>query len=105
MAMEGIFSWTSIFVLTMISLGIWFVIEMKRFQHKLIAIGLIVLVIVGYAGMATIGQNNNVDLTTIGGIVEATKLYASWIGGFFSNLKAITTQAISLDWFGNHTST
>jgi len=76
---------------------------MKRFQHKLLAIGLIVLVIVGYAGFATVGQNNNLNLTTIHGVMEAGKLYLSWFASLFSNLKAITSQAISLDWVGNYT--
>tara|TARA_Y100000310_G_C20401365_1_gene677555 strand:+ start:276 stop:587 length:312 start_codon:yes stop_codon:yes gene_type:complete len=95
-----VLSWKSISILTAISLTIWIIWEMKKFKHKIIGIALILFVIVGYLGLITIGQNNNLDLTTPSGIFQATKFYFSWFGSLFSNIKEITSNAISLDWVG-----
>ena len=95
---EGIFSWTSIFVLVIITVGIWIVIEIKRFKHKIFAILLIVLVIFSYVSFAVVAQNNELDFTSFSGVIEATKIYFSWLGSIFGNLKQITANVFKLDW-------
>ena len=95
---EGIFSWASILIITMISVGIWIVIEIKRFKHKIFAMLLIALVIFGYASFIIVTQNNDIDFTSVVGISEATKIYFSWMSSIFENLKTITSNAFKLDW-------
>lgn len=102
MALEwGIFSWTSIFVLSIITIGIWVVIEVKRFKHKIFAILLIVLVIFSYVSFAVVAQDNELNFTSISGVVEATKIYFAWIGSILGNLKTITANVFKLDWSAN----
>lgn len=95
---EGIFSWTSIFVLTIISIGIWVVIEIKRLKHKIFAVFLIILIIFSYVSFTIVAQDNEMDFTSVSGIVKATKIYFSWLGSTFENLKTITTNVFKLDW-------
>ena len=95
---EGVFSWTSIFVLAIITIGIWMVIEVKRLKHKIFAILLIIIIIFSYASFAIVVQDNKMDFTSVSGITEATKIYFSWIGSIFKNLKTITTNVFKLDW-------
>jgi len=97
----GIFSWASIFGLTMVCIAIWLFIEIKRVQHKIIAVALIILIIVGYIGVASVGKNNDVKLTTIPGIFDAVKLYFAWFGTLFTNVKTILSNAFSLNWGGD----
>ncbi|MFA5953138.1 MAG: hypothetical protein WC812_00950 [Candidatus Pacearchaeota archaeon] len=85
-------------VLAILIVGIWVVIEAKRMKHKLFAIFLIVLILVTYISFASVLRNNNVDLKTSGGIVTAGKLYFSWLGGIFGNLKSVTNYAVKQDW-------
>ena len=87
---EGVFSWTGIFILAIVVAGIWIIIEMQRFKHKLLAIFLISLIILSY-------------VTTIPGIINGIKIYFSWLGTLFGNLKTITTNVIGLDWSANQT--
>ena len=98
---EGIFSWTSIFVLAIITIGIWIVIEIKRFKHIIFAILLIVLVIFSYVSFAVVAQDNELDFTSFSGVIEATKIYFSWLGSIFGNLKQITANVFKLDWSAN----
>ena len=98
---EGIFSWTSIFVLAIITIGIWIVIEIKRFKHKIFVILLIVLVIFSYVSFAVVAQDNELDFTSFSGVIEATKIYFSWLGSIFGNLKQITANVFKLDWSAN----
>jgi len=43
-------------------------------------------------------QDRAVDLSTISGMTDATKLYFSWLFSVFGNFKTITAGAIQLDW-------
>tara|TARA_B100000315_G_scaffold193550_1_gene184073 strand:- start:26 stop:343 length:318 start_codon:yes stop_codon:yes gene_type:complete len=95
---EGIFSWMGIFILSIVTGGIWIIIEIKRFKHKIFAIILIAFIIFAYVGFVVISQDNNIDLTSVSGVVDATKIYFSWIGSVFVNIKTATVNTIKLDW-------
>lgn len=78
--------------------AIWLIIEFKRFRHKLLLIFLIVTILSIYISFTWVLRNNNVDLTTLSGIKEASKFYFSWLGSVFGNFKTITSNAVKLDW-------
>ena len=101
---EGIFSWTSIFVITVVATGIWIIIEIQRFKHKIFAIFLILLLISGYVSFAVVYKGNDIDLTSIPEIIDATKIYLLWLGSTFVNLKSVTANALKLYWSTNKTS-
>ena len=95
---EGIFSGTGILIVSAIIIIVWVLIEVKRFRHKIFAIFLVILIIFLYFGIFVVFQDREVDLSTISGIMDATKLYFSWIFSVFGNFKTITAGAIQLDW-------
>ncbi len=93
----------TLFVVAALVAAIWIIIEMKRLKHKLFAIFLIFLVLFTYISFTVVLKDHDVDIKTVPGMVEATKLYFSWLGSVFSNMKSITVQAIKMDWSGNET--
>ncbi len=95
----------TIFIIAVVIIIIWLVIEMKRFRHKMFAIFLIVLILFTYISFTIVLKEQNINLKTIPGIMEASKLYFSWLGHLFVNLKTITINVIKLDWVGNSSST
>jgi MFS superfamily sulfate permease-like transporter len=93
----------TLFVLAVLVVSIWILIELKRFKHKIFAIFLIVLILFSYISASVIFKGEDIDFKTIPGLIKATKVYFSWIGSIFSNLKSITTNAIRMDWSVNET--
>ena len=47
---------------------------------------------------------NEVDLTSIDGIISTAKVYTGWLANSFNNLKEITGNAISMDWANSNSS-
>jgi hypothetical protein len=95
---------TLIIVLVAIAL-IWILVEMKRFRHKFFAWFLIALIILGYFSFTFVMKDKDVDLKTSSGLLTAGKIYFSWLGSIFGNVKTMTTNAIKMDWGANKTQT
>lgn len=82
--------------------GIWILLEFKRFRHKFFAIFLIALILFSYISFTLVLKGKNVNLKTSSGILQAGKLYFSWLGSIFGNFKTITTNAVKMDWIGQN---
>ena len=93
----------TLFVLAVLIAAIWIIVELKRLRHKLFAIFLIALVLFTYISFTITLRGQDIDYTTISGVMEAGKLYFSWLGFVFGNLKTMTIHAIQMDWKGNQT--
>ena len=85
-------------IIAVLVVAIWLIIEAKRLKHKVFAIVLIMLIIFTYISFAVVIKNNEIDLKTTSGWVSAGKLYFSWLGGIFTNVKSITAYAFKQDW-------
>ena len=93
----------TLFVVAALIIFIWIVVELKRVRHKVFALFLIGLVLFLYFSSSFVFQNKEINFKSLPGITEASKLYFSWLGSAFSNLKTITVNAIKMDWQGNNT--
>ena len=85
-------------VIAVLIAAIWIIIEIKRLKHKLFAIFVIGLILFGYFSFTYSINERDIDLKTVPGMIEASKLYFSWMGSAFGNMKSITTNAIKMDW-------
>jgi len=94
---------TTFIVISVLIIAIWVIIEIKRLKHKLFAIFLIGLILLGYFSFTYSISGQNIDLKTIPGMMEASKLYFSLVVSFFGNMRSITTNAIKMDWGINET--
>ena len=105
MAFEGFFSGTGMFILAVVVVGIWVIIEIRRFRHKIFAIFLIILILLSYWSFFAVFKNQELELTTVSGIISSTKIYFSWLLSIYENFKSLTVNAISMDWTKNFTTT
>jgi hypothetical protein len=83
--------------------AIWIVIEVQRLRHKFFAFFLIGLILFLYISGYFVLGNQEIDYTSVSGIVKATGLYFSWLGSIASNFVSITSNAINMDWNVNNT--
>jgi glucan phosphoethanolaminetransferase (alkaline phosphatase superfamily) len=89
-------------IVLLLVLGIWILIEIRRMKHKLFAIFLIALILFAYVTFSMTIKDKDVDLKTVDGLAKATKIYFSWLGSAFLNLKSLTTNAIKMNWTGEN---
>lgn len=78
--------------------AIWVFLELKRFRHRILAIFLIGLLLFLYFSFTFVFHNKPLDLSTISGISQAGTTYFAWLGSIFTNLVAITTNAVKMNW-------
>ena len=93
----------TLFVVAGLIALVWLVIEVKRVRHKIFAVFLIVLILFTYLSFTLVLRNYEIDYNSPSGLMEAGRLYFSWLGSIFGNFKSMTTHAIKMDWKGNET--
>ncbi len=93
----------TIFIIAALVIAIWVIVELKRVRHKIFAIFLIGLILFLYFSSAFVFKEQDIDFKTISGLTTAGKLYFTFLGSIFGNLKTITTNAIKMDWKNNET--
>lgn len=93
----------TLFIVAVLIIAIWVIIEIKRLRHKVFAIFLIALILFTYISFSVTLKGQDIDFRSASGLLSATKLYFSWLVSIFTNLKSITTQAIHMDWISNKT--
>jgi len=94
----------TLFIMAALVVAIWVLIEVKRMKHKIFAIVLIALIIFSYASAAGIFKDQDINFKTVPGLIDASKIYFSWLGSVFGNLKTVTANVIHMDWGLNKTS-
>ena len=88
----------TLFIVAALVVAIWILIEFKRMKHKLFALILIGLIIFSYVSATVIFKDTNINFKTIPGIIEGSKIYFSWLGSVFVNLKTVTANVVKMDW-------
>jgi len=86
------------FVVAMLIVVIWVLIEFKRVRHKVFALFLIGLVLFLYLSVSFVFKDKDFDFRTVEGITDASGVYFSWLGSIFGNLKTITINAVKMNW-------
>jgi len=63
------------FIIAVLIIAIWVIIEIQRLKHKIFAIVLILLILFSYISATIIFRGQNIDFKTIPGVIEASKIY------------------------------
>ncbi len=90
-----------ILVIVVLIAIIWIFAELRRFNHKFLAIFLIILILSSYFGFVITLKEKDIDYKSLDGLQTVVKLYFVWIGSIFKNFKSITAHTIKLDWKGD----
>ena len=91
------------FVMIILIFAVWLIFKLKGFQHKFLTIFLIGLILFSFVSFSLVFQGQDASIKNVSDIDKVTKLYFSWLGSIFNNMKMLTTQAIKMDWQGNKT--
>lgn len=94
----------TIIVISIAVAAIWVFFELRRFKHKLWAILIIGLILFAYISFSLTLRNESIDYRSFSGLRDASKLYVAWLIGVFGNLKAITSNAINMNWGASNSS-
>ena len=85
-------------VVSILVVGIWTLVELRKFKHQLWAFFLIGLILFAYLSFTLTTRGHDIDYTSFSGIMDAGKIYFSWLGSVLVNFKTIVGHAIGLDW-------
>ena len=91
----------AVLAIAVVVVSIYIFVELKRMRHKVFAFILIGIILFIFLTSAFVFKGKGIDYKTLSGIFDASKIYLSWLGGVFSNLGTITTNAIKMDWSNN----
>ena len=89
---------STLLLLGFVIAAIWIFVEFKRLKHKIFAIATIVLILFAYVSFTTSIKGNDLDLKNSQDMIKATRIYFSWLGNIFGNMKATTAYALKKDW-------
>ena len=82
-------------------IGILLITQLNHFKHKFGVIILILFLLFLSLSFMNVINDNSVDLSSTSGFFSAFKLYFSWLGHVFDNMKVITGNAVRMNWAGN----
>jgi hypothetical protein len=88
----------TLFIIAVLIIAIWLVVELKRMRHKLFALFLIGLILFLYISATFVFKGQEIEWGTASGATKAANVYLSWLGSIFGNMKSITSYAIKMDW-------
>jgi hypothetical protein len=78
-------------------------LRFKKLKHEIFAFFLILLILFAFFSFSMAFKGKNVTISNFTDVSNAAKIYMSWFGNAFDNVKVITTQAIKMDWGSNKT--
>lgn len=97
MALTGVILIVGVFVLL-----IYLMMGFRRARHKFFSLFLIAMLLFFAISFTVAIKGKDINFKTAGGVLNAGKVYLSWLGSAFGNFKAVTSYAIKMDWGGNN---
>lgn len=91
----------TLFIIAVLVIAIWVILEVKRLKHRLFAIIAIGAILFFYFSGLFVFAGEDIEWASIDGVIEAGKIYAGWLISVAGNFVEITNNAISLDWEGD----
>ena len=73
-------------------------LRMRHARHRISLIVFILALLFFYITISNVFNRYDIDWKSATGIEKGMKVYFSWLGGAFGNLKAITVNAVKMDW-------
>ena len=93
----------TLFIVAVVVIAIWVLLEVKRLKHRILAIVLVGAILFVYFTGLYVFKDTGIDYKSIPGVMDAFKTYFTWLFSVSGNFKSITSNAVALDWTGNQT--
>ena len=81
----------------------FFFLRVRHMKHKVFLIAIIIVLLFFYTTGSQILAKQNINWKSAGGVEQGLKLYFSWLGSLFDNVKVLTANAVKMDWSTNAT--
>jgi hypothetical protein len=81
-----------------------FVFKVSHLRHRLSIAFFVLLFLFLFGTFFLAIKGTDIDLKSASGIGQGVKIYFSWLGSSFGNIKALTTNAVDMDWSSNSSS-
>ncbi len=88
-------NWWLIAVLVFVGIVLF---KAKELKHRLGLLVIAFLAIFLFLSVYQVYSTNSLDLSTFSGIVQAGKVYFSWLGTIFHNAGKVSSFAVQQDW-------
>lgn len=85
-------------IIIIVIAAILLVLKLDHIRRKLFVILILVLLLLAYLTFHFATVDQELDYKSPSGIIDIGKIYFSWLGQAFVNLKTITVNAIKMDW-------
>jgi hypothetical protein len=95
---------TIILISAILIIAIWMIFGFKRVKYKLLALFLIALILFSIFSFNSAFKGKDFSVNNASDLGKVIKVYFSWLGNIFNNFKAISGQAVKMDWKSNNTS-
>jgi len=73
-------------------------IHFRNIRHKISAIFLVLLLLFAYLSVFSVIRANGIDIKSPSGVFQVVKVYFSWLGYMFDNVKVLTGNVVRMDW-------
>jgi len=87
--------WSIVIVLIILA---FVFLKMSHAKHRISLIVFILVLLFFYITVSRVFTQYDIDWKSSAGMEKGIKVYFSWLGGAFGNLKTITANAIRMDW-------
>lgn len=85
-------------IIALVVVVLFLILKYREIRHKLSFIVILVLLLVLGVTFWNVYSTNHLKLDSFDGVTRAGKVYFSWLGSVFGNLKGLTAYAIKQDW-------
>ncbi len=92
-----------LFIIGILTIAVWIIFALGRMKHRFLTFFLIALILFSFISFNMVFKGKDISVKNISDLGNLVKIYFSWLGGIFSNIKTITTQAIKMNWESNKT--
>lgn len=93
---------SALLIIFLIALGLVLLFQLNHMKHKVIAMVIIVLVLFFYVSFTSVVSTNNIEMDSAGDFFSAIRVYFSWLGHSFSNMKTLSGNAVRMNWVKNN---
>jgi hypothetical protein len=93
-----------ILIIAILIIAIWMIFGFKKIKYKLLVLFLIALILFSIFSFNSAFNGKDISVSNVSDLGKVVKIYFSWLGNIFVNLKTISGQAVKMDWQGNNTS-
>ena len=95
-------SW--IIIIIVVVLILFFVLKMGHMRHKMTLVLIVAIALFLGITFYIVYSENHLDFSTSGGIMNSVEIYFGWLANGFQNFRALTGNAVNMDWTSSNAS-